>query len=186
MLGRWTAVGMAVTLAVLGALTTRYVKGRDARWAGVSPISSHERSFLYMMAGHHEVGLRLAELAAERSAAQELRALGRLMAAQHRSEIDLMRDWWRGWFGGKIPALSDQDRNPMHGMPAPEQLDELERLAGRDFERRFVALMVPHHEGAIRMSDHARKNARDPRIRLFADGIRHSQQGQIERMNQYG
>lgn len=177
-----TAFGMGACLAALAGLRWLSRRGHDPRWPGVD-ADAYDREFLYLMAGHHEAGLELAELAARRAEHDELRALGRLMVAQHVAELELMHDWWRGWFDGDIPPLSPVDREQMYGMPAPEEVGELRGLSGADLDRRFVALMVPHHLGAVRMSNDAWERARDPRVRLFADGIRHSQRGQIERMS---
>lgn len=176
-----TASGAAVTLAGLAVLGAFSRRGRDPRWPGVRREGAEAR-FLYGMHGHHEVGLRLSRLAADRAQADPLPVLGRLMEAQHREEIELIRDWWRGWFGGEVPPLAAQDRASMSGMPTGGELSVLEGLSGPAFDRRFVELMVPHHEGAVRMSDRAFEEARDPRVRLFADEIRHTQRGQIEEM----
>lgn len=168
-----TATGTATVLTGLAVLGLLSRSGRDPRWPRVDRHGT-EAWFLYAMHGHHGVGLRLSQLAADKARAEPLPALGRLMEAQHREEIDLMRDWWRGWFGGDVPPLSARGRSSMHGMPSDDELSVLAELSGRDFDRRFVELMIPHHEGAVRMSERAREDARDPRIRLFADEIRHT------------
>lgn len=58
---------------------------------------------------------------------------------------------------------------------------ELETLTGVDFDRRFLELIVPHHEVALDMSVDAFQRAADSRVRLFAEQIRHAQEGQRER-----
>lgn len=58
----------------------------------------------------------------------------------------------------------------------------VETLEGLAFEERFLPIMILHHQGAIRMADNASEQAGDPRIRILADSIRHSQRGQIERL----
>jgi uncharacterized protein (DUF305 family) len=134
-----------------------------------------------MMTGHHRTGDRLAELAAERAEVPDLRALGRLMA-EHGAEIRLMADWWAAWFGGEVEPLSGQERDEMPGMPPEGDVDRLAEMQGRAFDRRFLELMVPHHLGAIRMSERKLSEPGDLRLRLLARNIRHSQLRQIDRM----
>lgn len=177
--GRRAAVFLGVGMAALAGLTWSSRRGRDPRWPGVT-TGTYDEEFLRAMTGHHEVGLRLSEDCADLAADPTLRALGRLMTAQHRAELDLMADWWRGWFGGDVPPLSDVERAEMPGMPASEDVDELERLRGTEFDRRFAAIMVPHHLGAIRMARRAVAEAVDPRVKLLALGIEHTQTGQAQ------
>lgn len=42
--------------------------------------------------------------------------------------------------------------------------------------------MTSHHEVGIQMADAAWRSGSDPRLRLFADQIRHAQGGQLPRM----
>jgi uncharacterized protein (DUF305 family) len=43
--------------------------------------------------------------------------------------------------------------------------------------------MIEHHLGAVMMADTAWRQAGDPRLRIYAESLRHAQRGQIERMN---
>ncbi len=134
------------------------------------------------MTGHHVQGVKLAKLAVEKVRDEDLAVVARLEVAQQEADIKVMRAWWRGWFGGEIPPLSDEDYASMVGMPHPTAIAELAKLEGDDFERRFIQLMVPHHHGAIIMANNAVSQAGDPRMRTLSDSIRHSQQSQVERM----
>ena len=70
----------------------------------------------------------------------------------------------------------------MPGMVTRDEVLSLEALDGRAFDERFLELMIRHHEGAVTMAKEARGQAADPRVRLFADQVRHPQSGQIRRM----
>ncbi len=179
---RGTAVAMTALVAGSAALTLLSRRGRSPRWPGVDRDGPEAR-FLHRMYGHHEAGLELSQLAAERAESGGLRALGRLMTAQHRAELRLMADEWRGWFGGDVPTLTPDERQAMYGMPEPTQVDALRTLDGHTFDRRFAELMIPHHIGAIGMAEDIQDDGRDPRILGLAAGIRHSQVGQVEAMN---
>src|SRR6056297_944999 len=45
------------------------------------------------------------------------------------------------------------DHSNMPGMLTQEQLNELGRLRGREFDRKFLLYMIDHHQGAVIMSD---------------------------------
>ncbi|HZD81220.1 MAG TPA: DUF305 domain-containing protein [Actinomycetota bacterium] len=178
--GRRAAALLAASVPIMAFLDARSRSRRGLRWAIRG--QEEDRRFLHMMTGHHRTGLRLAELAAERAAAPDLRALGRLMAAEHDAEIRLMADWWATWFGGEVQPLSSTERDAMPGMPLRTDVDRLARMDGRSFDHRFLELMVPHHLGAIRMSERKLSEPGDVRLRLLARNIRHSQLRQIDRM----
>ena len=179
---RWALV-LGGALLVMALLWLAGKRDREVRlpFVRISPTGP-DGEFLRKMTGHHELGLHLADLAAERSDLYDLKKLSELMVAQHRAEIRLMRGWWRSWFGGALPSLTPQERRNMEGMPSPERVRELEQVGGADFRHRFIPTMIFHHEGAISMSNAAIADAADPRVHLLARTIRHAQQRQIERM----
>jgi hypothetical protein len=108
--------------------------------------------------------------------------LGRLMIAEQQAEIESQKRWWTSWFGGELPPPTPEEQATMLGMPPPGTLEQLATLSGPAFERRFLDVMIVHHEGAIEMANEAWARAADPRLRLFADQIRHPQVIQVERM----
>lgn len=54
--------------------------------------------------------------------------------------------------------------------------------AGTEFDRQFIDMMVPHHEGAVAMAEVARSRSQRPEILGMASAILKDQQGEIERM----
>lgn len=88
-----------------------------------------------------------------------------------------MQKWWRSWFNGDLPEVGPDERVSIPGIPSRETMAELERLRGMEFEERFLPVMIDHHEGAIEMSRQAWEKAVDPRVKLFAEQIRHAQTG---------
>ncbi len=70
----------------------------------------------------------------------------------------------------------------MAGMSHPSAVKDLEHLDGPAFAERYLHLMIPHHQGALLMSQDALRQARDPRVRFLAGSIIHAQRSQTERM----
>jgi uncharacterized protein (DUF305 family) len=175
----WSVLALAGAL-VLGTLAFLGWLGRE-----VPLPSRHEafdRTFMRRMAAHHEQGIRLARLAAERTDERRLARLARLMAAQQIGDNAILAQWWRGWYGGDLPGPAREDY-AMPGMLTPTDMQRAEEAAGASFDRLFVRLMTRHHEGAIAMADEALREAGDPRLKLMAHAIRHSQRGEIALMH---
>ncbi len=61
----------------------------------------------------------------------------------------------------------------------------LEGKTGDDFDRAFIAGMIPHHQGAVDMAKMALKNAKHDEIKKMAAAIIASQQQEIDAMNQW-
>jgi uncharacterized protein (DUF305 family) len=181
--GRRTAFVLAGVLAVLGALEVLSASGHEfPSHLGGETTRGYDRSFMRRMAAHHEVGVVLARVAAERGTQKNVRVLGRMMVAEQEAEIRILRHWWWSWYGQHLPRPSPREHATMPGMTSPEAIQELAQLRGRQFEKRFYELMLPHHWGAVKMAINECQHGGDPRLCVFADQIRHAQIQQIERM----
>jgi uncharacterized protein (DUF305 family) len=141
-----------------------------------------DAAYMRRMVAHHEQGIRLALLAAARADNVRLQRLARLMAAQQKGDNAVLRQWWRGWYGGELPGATPEDHARMPGMLSAAELQRAEEAESASFDRLFVRLMTAHHEGAIAMADEAMREAGDPRLRIMAHAIRHGQRGEIALM----
>jgi uncharacterized protein (DUF305 family) len=73
----------------------------------------------------------------------------------------------------------------MPGMLTPEQLAELEKARGSDWDRLFLRAMIRHHEGAIKMVDDlfaSHGALQDEDVYKLASDIYADQSTEIERM----
>lgn len=61
----------------------------------------------------------------------------------------------------------------------------LEGKTGDAFDKAFLEMMIPHHEGAIDMAKLAQKNAGHAEIKKMADDIISAQQKEIDQMNSW-
>ena len=82
----------------------------------------------------------------------------RIVVAQ-RDEIAFMQRWLRER-NETVPSASTEhmmmagmDHKLMPGMLTPEQLMELDKARGTEFDRLFLQYMIQHHEGALTMVD---------------------------------
>jgi uncharacterized protein (DUF305 family) len=68
-----------------------------------------------------------------------------------------------------------------HAMHAMSEAMRRAPMTG-DADRDFLAMMIPHHQGAIEMSRILLRDGRDPLVRRLAEEIIASQQAEIESM----
>ena len=97
---------------------------------------------------------------------------------------------WLQERGQKVPNPTEHDAmhttHKMAGMASPEQMSELATVDGTEFDRMFLALMITHHEGAVKMVEELLDlpgSAYDPVLFQFTDDITNDQTAEIERMN---
>lgn len=113
---------------------------------------------------------------------------GRINASQG-DEIEFMQNWLRER-GERVPKPTEHEAmhtaHKMAGMATPEQMAELARSDGTDFDRLFLRLMITHHDGAVTMVKELLKqpgSAYDPVLFEFTTDITNDQTAEIERMN---
>ena len=70
----------------------------------------------------------------------------------------------------------------MPGMASEEDLVALAESTGADADRRFVEMMVAHHQGGLHMAEYAATAAENAEVRSLARSIADGQQGEIVEM----
>lgn len=61
----------------------------------------------------------------------------------------------------------------------------LQGKSGDAFDKAFIEMMIPHHEGAIDMSESAKQNANHDEIKKMADEIISAQAREITQMKEW-
>ena len=145
--------------------------------------------FMQGMIVHHRQATVMSEMANDRTNSSPVLDLaGRIIVTQE-DEIDFMQGWLED--RGENVTDSENDHNmhahlEMAGMASPAELEELRNSKSTDFDRLFLKLMINHHDGAIKMVNHLRKqrgSAYDPILNEFASDVANDQSVEIERMN---
>ena len=83
-----------------------------------------------------------------------------------------------------VPGLSRmglQMQLDMRAMMMP-MMNDLARLSGRTFERAFMSMMIPHHQGAIDSSRAVLERTQDTQVRAWATQIIADQAREIAEM----
>ncbi|PWR05921.1 DUF305 domain-containing protein [Micromonospora acroterricola] len=154
----------------------------EVRDAGPAPHNSMDVWFVRMMIPHHAQALEMAELAPDRAADPDIRALADRIRASQGPEMGMMRGWLqtRG-----LPAEAPgHDHGSMRGMQSPEAMRQLAATRGADFDRLFVRMMTEHHQGAIALATDLLTVGSDLTLNEFANSVATEQTVEIERMRQ--
>ena len=159
--------------------------------AAGDPNQPFDQRFLDQMIMHHQGAVMSAQMMIADSARPELRDLAqRIITAQQR-EIDQMRTWRGDWYGatrdGALPNMMSggmMGSGMMGGMMNRDQMRQM-MGANADFDRMFLQMMIPHHEGAIAMAQQALTQAEHPEIKTLAQSIITTQQTEITEMRGY-
>src|SRR5215208_2404383 len=115
---------------------------------GTSSATATDRAFVAKMIPHHEFAVEMAEIAQQRSRHPEVKELAEAIVNDQNAEIDTM----------KAMAAKMDEAGVKHGelgmdadhMGMDGDMAGLE--TAKPFDREFIDMMIPHHQGAIRMA----------------------------------
>lgn len=137
-----------------------------------------DRAFAAMMVPHHEGAIEMARLARTRAEGAFVRNLAGDVVRTQRAEIAVLRRADRRLAAAGVRrgtlGLSDAEMGMDHDLAMLRDAD--------DFDRAFVEMMIPHHEGAIAMAQVELAKGGDRELRALAQEIVDAQQGEIDAM----
>lgn len=167
----------------------RRISAEEAIDIADTSYSPDDVTFMQDMIPHHHQAVQMAALVDSRTNNEKVREIaGRIDAAQA-DEITFMQDWLND---RKEKAPNPEHHHTMHtlhemaGMASPEDMEILSQLEGVAFDRKFLTLMIAHHEGALEMVEHLLDQpgaAYDPVLYEFVNDINEDQESEIEQMN---
>jgi uncharacterized protein (DUF305 family) len=169
---RETAQGLFVVMLLAGGCGT-----------SSQPVVPYDLRFIDAMVVHHQAAIDMS-LPAESSALRaELKDFARKVVADQSREVELMKGWREQWYPGKPETPT------IMGMPGMESsmrgMDprHMQGLKGDAYDRMYVNMMIPHHQGAIVMAEDALTKSQRPEIRKLAQSIIDAQSAEIDMMN---
>lgn len=163
---------------------------------GLLPYSDADVEFMSGMIPHHAQAVIMAGWAPSHGARPDVAVLCERIVVGQRDEIATMQTWLRDR-GLPVPdATSTRHKMTMNGMThemlmpgmlSDEEMGELDRARGPEFDRLFLLGMIRHHQGAIDMVDTLFKAygaAQDETVFKFASDVYADQSTEITRMNE--
>jgi len=110
---------------------------------------------------HHAQAIEMTALIESHTENKDLRLLGARISSSQADEIKFMKRWLaaRGEsisMPSSMPGMSGMNMAGMTpmlmpGMLTPEQMEELRKAKGSEFDRLFLTGMIQHHGGALTM-----------------------------------
>jgi uncharacterized protein (DUF305 family) len=162
---------------------------------GRLPFSDADVDFMAGMIPHHAQAVIMAGWAPTHGARKDVAILCERIVVGQRDEIGLMQTWLRDR-GLPVPDVTStrhkmkmngmEHEMLMPGMLTDEEMAELDRARGPEFDRLFLLGMIKHHQGAIDMVDVLLKSygaAQDETVFKFANDVYADQSIEIDRMN---
>lgn len=195
-------------LAVGAAL----IVGRVTAPVEVIPANtSAEAGFARDMQAHHHQAVEMAMTVRDLTSDSEMRLLAYDIATSQSQQSGQMFGWLATWGlpqASSEPAMTWMHRpvpgkkashaehaaagqasvdptlvpEVMPGMATREQLSELRSLTGRAAERKFLELMIAHHQGGVAMAEALVERSDNPTVTALAKSIINAQQSEIELM----
>jgi uncharacterized protein (DUF305 family) len=150
--------------------------------------SSPEAGFARDMMVHHEQAVEMAEIVRDRTEDPELHVLAIDIALIQQAQIGRMHGWLDVWglpTTGTDPPMAWMGHPVTGRMPAmasPDQVAALRTLAVADAERKFLRLIIRHHEAGVSMAEAVLSRTDRPEVRQLPAAMATSQQVEIEAM----
>ncbi|MTV27801.1 DUF305 domain-containing protein [Nitriliruptoraceae bacterium ZYF776] len=155
-------------------------------------VAEADVQFVQGMIPHHVGAVDMAEMVPDRTDRQELIDLADQIIADQEGEIEQMRDMLDRMGADEMPmddmdgmdGMDGMDHGEM-GMMSDEDMDELRSLEGEEFDRRFMEMMIVHHEGAIAMAEQVLAEGDDAEVAALAEDVIAAQEAEIDQMNEW-
>ena len=163
---------------------------------GIEPYTAADVRFMTGMIGHHAQAVLIAGWAKSHGASPSVAGLCERIVVGQRDEIALMSRWLSDRklpvpsadaSHMMMPGMAMDHSAMMPGMLTAEQLAELDKARGADWDRLFLKDMIQHHRGAISMVEQLFASygaAQDDQIYKFATDVNVDQTTEIDRMTQ--
>ncbi|MFD5422703.1 DUF305 domain-containing protein [Streptomyces sp. NPDC127069] len=154
---------------------------------GAAANNAADTAFAKGMVPHHRQALEMASLAATRAESPEVKSLADEIRKAQDPEIKTLSGWLASW-GEQVPAAeggghSGHSMSGGSGMMTGEEMDQLTKASGKEFDTAFLRLMVKHHEGAVAMARTEQTDGQYQPAKDMAAAIIASQSAEITRMN---
>ena len=188
--------GIPVRGRMRGRLRERTVvrPARHAARLGRLPYTDADVEFMSGMIPHHAQAVIMAGWAPSHGAREDVAILCERIVVAQRDEIFTMQSWLQDRDQPVPDATSTRHKMKMNGvehemlmagMLTDEEMAELDRSRGPEFDRLFLNGMIRHHQGAIDMVDvlfKAYGAAQDELVFKFASDVYADQSIEIDRM----
>jgi uncharacterized protein (DUF305 family) len=186
-----TAAAMSASLGALGAGSAVAAPGHVAK----ATANATDKAFVREMVPHHMMATEMADMAKMQGGHAQIKTLAKQIVKAQNAEITSMKAIAKT-LGVKPAAMPDNGHMSMQMMTDLDTLKvamsksgmmmKMSELDGaKPFDRKFIDMMIPHHQGAIRMARAELARGTNPKLRTIATGIVAAQTKEIKEMNSW-
>ncbi len=171
----------AASTAVLLASLMLAACGSSSNDQSTGTANGTDRAFASEMIDHHEMAISMAKVAQDQATKPQIQQLADAIIAAQQKEIDQMNEVDEKLADKQIEPTGLGLSDSMMGM----EMNDSQLMHSKPFDRIFIDMMIPHHQGAIRMARVELAKGRDPQLRELARAIITAQSEEIRAMNQW-
>ena len=146
----------------------------------------YDRMFLADMMAHHQGAIDMANLALTQAKHPELKTMAQDIISAQNKEITDMKAWQTSW---GYPATSGNNMMDHSAMGMENDMaattNQLKSLNGDAFDKKFLELMIEHHQSAIDMARPAASNAQHAEVKTLAKAVVDAQSKEIDQMQSW-
>ncbi|EST20704.1 DUF305 domain-containing protein [Streptomyces roseochromogenus] len=145
--------------------------------------NAQDVAFAQAMIPHHQQALEMARLAADRASSAQVKDLVSRIEKAQDPEIRTMTGWLKSW-GEQVPmaGMDHSGHSGMSGMMSDADMAALKKAEGKDFDTKFLSMMVEHHQGAVEMAGTEKAKGAYGPAKALAGAIVTAQNAEIKEM----
>ena len=175
---------VASAVAALSAVVVVGVVLLMGGHSGHDEAEASDGAFVTAMVPHHESAIEMAEIARSRAEHPQVKALAEQIIDSQSAEIEQLEAIHQRLFDGPIGSTEHGSMGmDEHAMGMDGDTAMLE--TAKPFDRAFIDMMIPHHQGAIEMSRIELSEGSDEETLALAEQIIAAQSSEIEEMNSW-
>ncbi len=171
------AVAACLSIAPLSSVLAHEEGAAMMQSSPQAELQPYDVQFLDTMAKHHEDGIKMFQMGANRAQNQELKTMAQKMVDDQKKEIPELKALREKVKPG-APEAVNMKLMKMDDM----DISMLEKLSGTEFDREFLSMTIKHHQTAVDMSDVALKEAQNVDVKEKAQMMHDMQKEEISRM----
>jgi uncharacterized protein (DUF305 family) len=178
----WLVLLAALALIALVALAVGCGGDDNSGTTSSSSGNATDAAFITDMTAHHQGAIEMAEVAQKRGEHPEVRQLADNIISAQKGEMSVMDTIGRdmhamGMHEGGHMGMSQSQMGMEMDMPMLQR--------AKPFDRAFIDMMVPHHQGAIAMAKQLLEKGEQPALRKMANDIISAQTDEIAQMRKW-
>lgn len=158
----------------------RYMMGAIGMSGNGTMSGNIDRNFIEQMIPHHEDAIVMAQLASQKAEHEQIKTLAANIITNQSSENDLMKTYYKKWFGTEVTTSAAGKMNGSQMMSSQAGIDRLDAAA--DFDEAFLAEMTEHHQMGVMMANMLDARTNRPEMKKLAEDIITSQTKEINDM----